>query len=44
MELAPTAITATTRRYRHDTLVLETVHETAIGRGARDRLHAAAGR
>ncbi len=30
-QLAPTAITATTRRYRHDTLVLETVHETADG-------------
>ena len=29
--LAPIAITATTRRYRHDTLILETIHETAEG-------------
>ncbi|MDX6377623.1 MAG: hypothetical protein QOE98_1926 [Gaiellaceae bacterium] len=29
--LAPKAITASTRRYRHDTLILETVHETATG-------------
>ena len=43
--LAPDApITATTRRYRHDTLILETVHETSDGLGARDRLHAAARR
>ena len=30
-DLCPTAITATSRRYRHDTLVLETVHETSTG-------------
>ena len=29
--LAPIAITATTRRYRHDTLILETIYETDEG-------------
>ena len=42
--LAPaTDVRSTSRRYRHDTLVLETVYETDAGGDSRDRLHAATG-
>ena len=42
--LAPaSAVRHAERRYRHDTLILETVHETVGRRGPRHRLHATAG-